>query len=80
MKAMAEASEDPRIGRAAGTGAAIGFVSALVLVTAVGSASGMDVGSAVGLGTFVGIWGGAGFGFMMGATTALSRHTTGDAE
>lgn len=31
-------------------------------------------GASLGLGAFVGIWGGGGFGFMMGGTVPLARH------
>lgn len=65
---------DPPVGRAAAVGAALGCLASVVGIAVAGTASGMDPGGALGLGAFVGIWGGAGFGFMMGATLTLARH------
>ncbi|HEX4868175.1 MAG TPA: hypothetical protein VFV32_11175 [Acidimicrobiales bacterium] len=39
-------------------------------MTVAGVAGGMVFGAALGLGAFSGFWTGAGFGFMMGASTA----------
>ena len=36
--------------------------------------AGWGFGNALGLGTFVGVWGGGGFGFMMGATIPYARY------
>lgn len=60
--------------RSAAIGAAIGFVLALALTTVIGVESGLKAISAVGLGCFIGVWGGMGFGFMMGGTRAITRY------
>jgi hypothetical protein len=70
----APSSSEPNIGRSVVTGAAIGFASVAVGITAVGAIGGMQPGAALGLGMFIGIWGGAGFGCMLGGTIPLSRH------
>ncbi len=56
-------------------GAASGFAIVTVAITVAGTLGGIQPGSAFGLGVFVGIWGGGGFGFMMGAILFLARHT-----
>jgi hypothetical protein len=67
------ASEEPRVGRAAALGALLGFVVVAVGVTWMTYAGSADFGGAVGVGVFVGIWGGCGFGGMMGATLCVTR-------
>jgi hypothetical protein len=69
-----ESSDEPNIGRSAMTGAVLGFVVATVAVTVLGILGGIGAGASLGLGIFVGMWGGAGFGFMMGATVPYARH------
>jgi alkyl hydroperoxide reductase subunit AhpC len=64
-----------RTGRAGAAGALLGFVIAVVGVTAAGSAAGLGAGAAFGLSLFVGLWGGLGFGFMTGATLNLARYS-----
>lgn len=66
--------EMPPVWRKAAFGAVAGFVLSTVAVVVAGVAGGMGAGAALGLGAFVGLWGGVGFGFMMGATVPLSRH------
>ncbi len=65
---------EPNVGRGALRGAALGFVCSLVGIGTFGTVSGMDPGSALGMGAFVGVWGGAGFGFMLGGTIPFARH------
>ena len=67
---------DSRTLRAAAIGGVIGFVVLTAVIWLIGTAAGLEASSALGLGAFVGAWGGAGFGFMMGATITISRHAT----
>lgn len=61
--------------RPATLGAVTGFVVTVAAVTVAGVTLGdMAVGHAAGLGAFVGGWGGAGFGFLLGASLPLVRH------
>lgn len=64
---------EPRIGRAAASGAAIGFVVAAPLFMCVALAFGAGAGGAIAIGLFVGIWGGCGWGGMLAATLSLTR-------
>ena len=68
-----EAAEEPRVGRAAMRGALLGFVLVAIGVTWMAYAGSADFGGAVGVGVFVGIWGGCGFGGMMGAILCITR-------
>lgn len=67
-------AEEPDVWRNAAVGAVIGFLVTTLATTAAGLAAGIEPGSALGLGAFIGSWGGAGFGFMMGATVPFARH------
>jgi hypothetical protein len=74
---------EPNVGRSAVIGYMVGFFVAALAITGAGALAGWGFGNALGLGVFVGIWGGGGFGFMMGATVpyaryldALSTHST----
>src|SRR6187402_2923987 len=74
---------EPNVGRSAVIGYVVGFLVAAIVITGAGTLAGWGFGNALGLGAFVGIWGGGGFGFMMGATVpyalyldALSAHST----
>ena len=67
--------QDGDVGRWAAIGAAIGFTVLLVAVTVAGTVGGVGFGASLGVGLFVGFWGGAGFGFMMGATIPLALRT-----
>jgi hypothetical protein len=67
------AAEEPPVGRAAARGALLGFLLVGLGVTWMAYSGGADVGGAVGVGVFVGIWGGCGFGGMMGATLCVAR-------
>jgi hypothetical protein len=64
---------DQRIGRAAVRGGLIGLVAMSALGTGMGLATGFDVIDSLGIGAFAGIWGGPGFGGMLGATVAYVR-------
>jgi hypothetical protein len=65
--------DEPSVARPATIGAVIGFVGVTAGVAATAMANGLEPGAAIGLGAYVGMWGGAGFGFMLGATTTLAR-------
>jgi hypothetical protein len=67
-------SDGPNIVRAAWVGALIGLVVVTAAVALAGILGGIERGSALGLGAFIGIWGGTGFGLMMGATITIARH------
>jgi hypothetical protein len=64
----------PNFGRTAMIGYLVGFIAATVAITVAGTLGGLGFGASLGLGAFVGIWGGGGFGFMMGGTVPLARH------
>ena len=65
---------EPNVGRTAMIGYLVGFVAPVAIITAVGTIEGLGVGASFGLGAFVGVWGGGGFGFMMGGTIPLARY------
>ncbi|MDQ3978368.1 MAG: hypothetical protein M3314_02290, partial [Actinomycetota bacterium] len=68
------AGSDPPVGRAALRGAAIGFCLVAVAVTvSINHWSDAGLGAALGMGLFVGVWGGCGFGGMLGATLCLAH-------
>lgn len=66
--------DEPNVGRSAAIGAAIGFFAGTCIVAVACALTGLDLGSSIGLGIFVGMWGGAGFGFMVGGTIPLARQ------
>lgn len=68
----ATAVEEPRIGRSAAIGALVGFVIVGLLYGGVVLAGGADRPGALGVAVFAGIWGGPGFGAMLGATIAAT--------
>lgn len=68
------APAEPAIGRNALVGAAAGFLAVTTAITVAGTLGGIGAVDSFGIGAFTGIWGGAGFGFMMGATIPLARH------
>lgn len=70
----AEIAVEPNLGRSAVIGYVIGFLVVAVGITTAGTLAGLGFGSSLGLGAFVGVWGGGGFGFMMGGTIPLARH------
>jgi hypothetical protein len=62
------------IGRAAGLGAAIGFVVVFGFVVGTAMFAGAHLVSAIAMGAFAGLFGGPGFGGMLGAVTYLNRQ------
>lgn len=72
--AEAAASEEPNVGRTAMIGFAVGFIAVAVGITVAGTLGGLGFVASLGIGSFVGIFGGGGFGFMMGGTVPLARH------
>lgn len=56
----------PGLGRCLGIGSGIGIAVAFVGIAVPSLLAGMEVGSALGFGAFVALWGGLGFGSMMG--------------
>jgi hypothetical protein len=74
MAETVHAHDEPDVGRTAMIGAALGFVGVALPIAVLGTLGGLGVVSALGLGAFVGMWGGAGFGFMMGGTIPLGRQ------
>ena len=69
--------EEAAIGGSAMISAAIGFFVVTIGITVAGTLGGIGFASSLGLGAFVGAFGGAGFGFMMGATIPLARRLDG---
>ena len=65
---------EPNIGRSGLIGAVIGFIMVTLAVTIGGTLGGIHPDAALGIGVAAGMWGGAGFGFMMGATVPFSRY------
>lgn len=72
---MASETPDPEFLRPAVIGAVTGFAVVTMMVTIGGAVSGIEPGAAFGLGVFTGMWGGTGFGFLMGATLPFARQT-----
>ena len=68
-----ELTVDQRVGRAAWHGVLIGLVGMTALGTGLGLATGYDMIGSLGLGAFAGVWGGPGFGGMVGAVLAYAR-------
>lgn len=68
----------PGTGRAVLIGTVIGFFLVFGFSAGVGLAAGLTPVAAVALGAFTGVWGGPGFGGMMGFVLHESRHE-GDA-
>ncbi len=66
--------QEPNAGRWGMIGYAIGFATVFIGITVAGTLAGFGFGNALGLGAFVAVWGGGGFGFMLGATIPLARH------
>ena len=61
------------IGRAAVNGALLGFVVVLAVVTGIALAAGAGLISALGVGAFAALWGGPGWGGMVGAVRYADR-------
>ena len=68
--AAPELTVDQRVGRAAWRGVLVGLAGMTVLATGLGLATGFDLIDSLGLGAFAGVWGGPGFGGMLGAILA----------
>lgn len=73
--APAPAPEEAGLGRAALLGSLAGLTVIGLVIAATAVAIGVDVVGALGLGAFVGVWGGVGFGLMVGGTFTLVRNT-----
>jgi hypothetical protein len=73
IAAPAETSEDAGLFRAFVKGSIIGFVAVFVLLGGMILAVGMGIAAALGVGAFTAVWGGPGFGGMMGAILHDSR-------
>lgn len=69
----------PGLGRTVGVGAVIGVVVFFVGGCAGMLAAGVGWGAAAGLGVFVAMWGGIGFGSMVGGVTYLVRSEAAEA-
>jgi hypothetical protein len=69
----------PNWGRGGAVGYLIGFFAATVIITTIGTVGGLGFAPSFGLGAFIGVWGGGGFGFMLGATIPLARHMDAEA-
>jgi hypothetical protein len=68
-----EADRQLGLGRAILRGSLIGFVVVAAAAFGIARAAGWSSGSALGVAAFAGLWGGPGFGGMMGATLAANR-------
>ena len=66
-------SDDAGLVRAFVKGSIIGFVAVFVLLGGITLAAGMGIAAALGVGAFTAVWGGPGFGGMMGAVLHYSR-------
>jgi hypothetical protein len=61
------------IGRGIVIGAVLGWIGVTSMATVLGLVSGMGLTSAFGFAACVSVWGGLGFGAMMGGTVAFTR-------
>jgi hypothetical protein len=66
---------DQRLARAFLWGTLFGTIVVFAFCGGIALASGMGVPAAIGIGVFTALWGGPGFGGMMGATVYFSNHT-----
>ena len=74
FEANGDADRRLGLGRAILMGSLIGFLVVLAIVCTIAVLAGYDAADALGVGAFAGLWGGPGFGGMMGATLAANRH------
>ena len=65
--------EPAGMGRSVFAGVAVGFTLSLIGVTAGLLVAGQELSTAIGLGLFTAVWGGLGFGAMMGGVMYLER-------
>jgi hypothetical protein len=56
-------------------GYVVGFIVSVISITIAGTLAGFGFGNSLGLGVFVGMWGGGGFGAMMGGTVPVARYS-----
>lgn len=68
-----DAGADDGIGKAFIAGSVIGFVLSFTLFGGVALLAGLGVGAAIGIGMFTALWGGPGFGGMMGAVLHFTK-------
>jgi len=68
-----QADRELGLGRAVLWGSLIGFLVVGTIVVAIGLAAGWSAGPALAVAAFAGLWGGPGFGGMMGAPLAANR-------
>jgi alkyl hydroperoxide reductase subunit AhpC len=80
MTVIATDRHEPNLGRSAVRGYGIGFLVTTVAITVTGTLGGLGFGPSLGLGAFVGVWGGGGFGFMLGGTLPLARYLDGESK
>jgi hypothetical protein len=73
-EASAPEASAPDVGRTAAIGYLAGFVVVTIAITVAGTLAGHGFTPSLGLGAFVGMWGGGGFGLMVGGTLPLARH------
>ena len=71
---VTERTGDQRLGRAVVIGCLIGVVSMTALVFGIGMIAGAGPGASLGLGLFCAVWGGLGFGSMIGAVLVGTRQ------
>jgi hypothetical protein len=80
---LVHGTPDPKrrrgVGRSAAIGAMLGFLVVAATITAAVTARGMGFAASLALGTYVGMFGGAGFGCMVGAVVVLARPDDPDA-
>jgi hypothetical protein len=72
LQDVAAAEESP-VARGVVVGAAVGIVCFVIGISALAIAVGVPVWSSIGLGAFTALWGGLGFGAMIGGVHALNR-------
>jgi hypothetical protein len=70
----AAADADAGFGRSGLIGFLLGVAAVTAGITAAGTIGGMGFGPALGVGACAGIWGGGGFGFLLGAVLPVARQ------